>query len=168
MGAKVTVVDMGWNRAVREVLLADNSNVKVGFPEKGKLKNPQNAHSKDMSDMVTVAAVHEFGAPSKNIPVRSFMRSTFDENIENIKKIQEREYGKLLAGKSTVEMSLGRIGLWFKSKVQKKIRDLKEPGLKASTVAKRRKHSDNPLVDTGQMVQSVQHEVNIKFSTKKI
>jgi len=34
-----------------------------------------------------VAAVHELGAPSKNIPARSFERSTFNENKKGIIKI---------------------------------------------------------------------------------
>ena len=38
-----------------------------------------------------VAAVHEFGSPSKNIPERSFMRSAFNENKKGIVKIVKGE-----------------------------------------------------------------------------
>lgn len=157
MGAKTRVVDLGWDRIIKEVRKADNSHTKVGFPQRGDVQRPKDAHADDMSDLVVVAAVHEFGAPKANIPVRSFMRTAFDENVSAINRLKEREYGRILDGKSTVKQSLGKIGLFFQNRVQKKIRDLKVPALKASTVARRRNKSNNPLVDTGQLVGSVQH-----------
>lgn len=34
-----------------------------------------------------IAAVHELGAPSKNIPARSFARPALKENVEGVKRI---------------------------------------------------------------------------------
>lgn len=38
-------------------------------------------------DVATYAAVHEFGAPRRNIPQRSYLRKTFDEEVENLSKL---------------------------------------------------------------------------------
>lgn len=163
MSAKTKTIDHGWLRIQRELKLAKKSFVKVGFPENGEAKSGNKKGSGheplEMGDIVTVASVHEFGAPNKNIPVRSFMRSSYDENREEINRVIEKSYDGILAGKETVYWSLQKIGVWFTAKVQKKIRDLREPPNAPSTIA--RKGSSNPLIDTGQMIQSVQHEVVI-------
>ncbi len=41
------------------------------------------------ADVATYAAVHEFGAPRRNIPQRSYLRKTFDEEVENLSKLIE-------------------------------------------------------------------------------
>lgn len=38
-------------------------------------------------EYAVVAAVHEFGAPTRNIPQRAYMRPTFDENKDRIFKL---------------------------------------------------------------------------------
>jgi hypothetical protein len=165
MPAKVEVIDLGWNRIKKEIALMDGSYTKIGFPENGIVKQTSKSskkkdHITEMSDMVTIASVHEFGAPNRNIPERSFLRSTYDENIAKIKDIQEKELNKIIAGRTTVNMSLSKLGEWFTAKVKRKIRDIKTPPNKPATI--KRKGSSNPLIDTGQMIQTVTHKEFIK------
>ncbi|AIY89894.1 phage virion morphogenesis protein [Geoglobus acetivorans] len=47
-------------------------------------------------DVVIYAAVHEFGSPRKNIPERSFLRKTFDEQKDEIEKLIDAEIEKVL------------------------------------------------------------------------
>lgn len=42
-------------------------------------------------DRAYIALIHEYGAPSRNIPERSFMRSAFNENNEKMNKIFENK-----------------------------------------------------------------------------
>ena len=48
------------------------------------------------SEQALIAAVHEFGSPKKNIPERSFLRKTFDEQKEKIEKLIDAEIEKVL------------------------------------------------------------------------
>jgi hypothetical protein len=108
----------------------------------------------DLSDMVTVAAVHEFGAPRKGIPQRSFLRSTFDLHQKDLQNVMAAEKDKILLG-GTIEDSLDRIGLLHTAQVQARIRSNIPPPLADATVEA--KGSSRALIDTGQLVQSIRH-----------
>lgn len=47
-------------------------------------------------DVSIYAEVHEFGSPRKNIPERSFLRKTFDEQKDEIEKLIDAEIEKVL------------------------------------------------------------------------
>lgn len=47
-------------------------------------------------EVLVYAAVHEFGSPKKNIPERSYLRKTFDEQKEQIEKLIDAEIEKVL------------------------------------------------------------------------
>lgn len=116
------------------------------------------AHDGDIS-MVELAAIHEFGSPAAGIPERSFIRSTFRNNRELLAKFLLRTAKAVLSDKLSVEDALGQLGLWAVSQIKRTItaHDIPPP-LKASTVA--RKGSTKPLVDTGQLVNSISWEVD--------
>jgi len=56
-------------------------------------------------------------------------------------------------------MALSEVGEWMTAKTKAKIRGLKSPPNAASTI--KRKKSSNPLIDTGQMINSIQHVEHI-------
>jgi len=154
----VSDIDKGWRRIKKELRKLDKSFTKVGLPQEGAVASPQRKGSgkesfKEMSELVIVGASNEFG--TKRIPERSFLRSATDENIRSVENVKDKEYSKLLSGTTTYKKALGRVGEFLTGKVKKKIRDLKMPVNAPTTIA--RKKSANPLVDTGQMVQSIQH-----------
>jgi hypothetical protein len=136
---------------------------KVGFPEDGTPDNGKKKKNREslqtMTEVAQIAAVQEFGAPSKNIPERSFVRSSFDENLPKLLKMRDREYLKIINQKSTVERSLGLMGEFGVNKMRQKIRDTYSPKNADSTIA--RKESSHPLIDTAQMLQSIQHAETI-------
>lgn len=47
-------------------------------------------------EVVVYAAVHEFGSPKRNIPERSYLRKTFDEQKEEIERLINAEIEKVL------------------------------------------------------------------------
>lgn len=87
-----------------------------------------------------------------------------------LQRIVNDEWMKIVRGKSTTKKSLERIGEWMTGKTRKTITEVQTPPNAPSTIANKaakirnagKKESflagtGNPLIDTGQMRQSVQH-----------
>ena len=155
---KTEVIDLGWNRIIEETKLADRSYTKVGLQEGEK--------AKDMSDLVVVGAANEFG--TKRIPARPFIRSTYDDNREQLFALIDRQYGRILDGVATAKSALARIGSWLEARTKKKIVDIREPPNAPSTARRKALRTkagrsdrammiNNPLIDTGQMRQAIRH-----------
>lgn len=123
--------------------------VKVGFP--------QGRTEADGTPVALIAATHEFGSPERGIPERSFLRSGMRENQEKYVRLNKVNLVRILRGQLTSEQALGQLGEMAKGDVQQKIRSGDFAPLKPSTVD--RKGSSKPLIDTGQMVQSVSYEL---------
>ena len=120
----------------------------------------------DGTSTALVASVHEFGSPSRNIPERSYLRSTFAENQEKYIGMARRGLQSIVdaigAGETprrSLPQIAGLIGLQVVGDVQEKIEELKDPPLRPETIDRRVNQSDNPLVDTGHLMQSIRHEV---------
>lgn len=147
MSTKFRVIDRGWNRIRRQMKLLDNSFTKVGVQE-GELR------ADDLSEMVIVAAANEFG--TERIPERSFLRSTVDKKRRQIFALKKTMYNQILDGRKSTRRGLQIIGEDVQFKIQSTIRKLKTPPNAPSTI--KRKHGKaNPLVDTGNLVQSIRH-----------
>lgn len=137
------------DRAIRELRNINNSlrgpdSVKVGLP-KGANDYP------DGTSVTMVGAVHEFGSPSRNVPERSFLRSTVQEQRKPYKRLFAKLAKKIIQGKLTKKDALQLIGLQTQTDVREKITDLQDPPLVS--------REGNPLVDTGHLRQSIVYEV---------
>lgn len=108
----------------------------------------------DGTSVALVAAVNEYGAPSRGQPPRPFMRDAV------------RKYGPTwpdalaAALKQTggdAEKAMNAVGLIMASQIQDSIQSLTSPPLSPRTV--RGKGFDKPLIDTGVMLRSVGHLV---------
>lgn len=104
-----------------------------------------------------IAQVHEFGAPNANIPQRSFLRSTFDENERKYERELERGAGSVVDGKSAVAAVL-RVTEIARADVLDKINSNIPPPLSDATIA--RKGDALALVDTGQLFNSITAKVS--------
>ena len=118
--------------------------VKVGLP-KGANDYP------DGTSVIMVGTVHEFGSPSRNIPQRSFLRSTVESNKRSYRNLFKKLSKKIANGDITKLEALRLIGLQVQTDVREKITDIKEPALKS--------RDGNPLIDTGHLRQSITFEV---------
>lgn len=92
------------------------------------------------------------------IPERSFMRTTIKEKKKAVIALQKKLLVQIRKGEMTIEKGLGLIGQFMADAMSKKIVKLKSPPNSPATI--RRKGSSNPLVDTGQMKNSITYEVN--------
>lgn len=143
-------IDHGY-RTMRERLdLMANSYTQVGVQAGSK-------ESDGITDLVTVAAANEFG--TDRTPERSFMRSTFDEDKDQIAAIKASEAQAVLNGKD-IGTSLALIGSWHAGRIQAKIHSHPPPPNAPETIA--RKGSSGTLIDSGQLVQSISHVEIIK------
>lgn len=101
-----------------------------------------------------VAAIQEFGAPSRGIPPRPFFRNMvaakrgeWPDAIAQL--LQANNYD------ATVTMNI--VGQAIAGQLRQSIHDTNAPPLVPSTIA--RKGFAKPLIDTGHMYNSVNHEV---------
>jgi hypothetical protein len=135
---------------LRARIKADHSKINVGIPA-GK-------NEADGTPVALIAAVHEFGSPEKGIPERPFLRTTIQENRGKYVQLNRRNLVAVLNGKMTIEQALGQLGDVAKGDVQARIVSGGFAPLKESTI--KRKGSSKPLIDTGQMRQSIAWELS--------
>lgn len=109
--------------------------------------------------MAELAAIHEYGAPRAGIPARSFIRNTFSdsEGAAKLKAFMVRTAKGLIQEKLEVAQALNQLGAFAQSLIKKRIKEHIPPPLKPATV--KRKGSSTPLVDTGQLINSITWEI---------
>jgi hypothetical protein len=136
------------NAALSEIAakLKNASGVKVGFLS--------NATYPDGTSVPMVAAIMEFGAPSKGIPPRPFMRNMIAAKSAEWPEamaalLVENDYDALRTLQQTGEAIAGQL--------KQSIVDTNSPPLAQSTID--RKGFSKPLVDTAQMLNSVEFQV---------
>lgn len=123
--------------------------------------------------LVEIATIQEYGSFAAGIPERSFMRSTFKENLQVYKKLGAtlgKEVMKLRP-KYTIRQALGIIGEKYKMDVQAKIRSNIPPGLSLSTILARQARgieSEKTLIVTGQLVGAITYQVRMDGTTNSI
>ena len=101
-----------------------------------------------------VAAWNEFG--TSDMPSRPFMRQTLSENQDKIKQLFD-DAGKAVVKGAKADEVYNKIGVVAKAMMQDQIVNGKYKPNAPSTI--RKKGSDRPLIDTGQMRQSVNYEI---------
>ena len=112
-----------------------SKSVSVGFFAAAKYS--------DGTPVTAVAAFNEFGTEG-GVPERPFIRNSVADAEDVIMPV-------LKEGIDPKDMALdritaGKVGEAMKSRIQREITQLREPGLSETTI--RRKGSSNPLIDT--------------------
>lgn len=143
--SEVVYTDRGWAKTTAAISELHKAYVDVGVHE-----DATGEHGVHVADK---AAANEFGTWA--IPERSFMRSTFDEQAEALGRLRARLVGGVIDGKITPAQAIGFLGEQHQKDIQAKILDGAgvPPPNHPKTIA--RKKSSRPLVDTGEMVQSI-------------
>jgi hypothetical protein len=156
--------DVCYSRVVRASRSLNNSYVKVGFPEEGKVGRPYLEGSKHkrmttMSEVATNAARQEFGSENRTTPVpaRPFMGPAIDGNRDQINIIIKGLLDNVISGSIRPRTALRALGEEGAGLIKRSIEEFSTPGLKPRTIQK--KGSDKPLIDRGQMVESVSFKV---------
>jgi hypothetical protein len=115
---------------------------------------PVSTAYEDGTQVGLIAAINEFGAPSRGQPPRPFMRIAIQDNSPH----WPGQVASLLAASNyDATATLNLMGAEVVGQVQDSIDALMDPPLAASTIAK--KGHDKPLIETNLMRSSVTFEV---------
>ena len=147
------------SKYTKELEKLAGSEVVVGIPESKNSKY----ESEDNTNitMAELGAIHEYGVPESGIPQRSFLRVPLQTNADKLLKTIDND---LKFSKTNTNQALGKLGAGGLSVV---LEAFKSSGsgtwlkLSDKTKAKRKKKGigAKPLIDTGQLRQSITFEV---------
>lgn len=131
---------------------ARNRVVSVGIPS-----GPTEA---DGTSLAMIGAVHEFGMPEKNIPERPWLHPSIIENRDKHRALNKMNLIKIMQGEMTVDEALGQLGNMAAGLAKEYVRHSSFPPLAQRTID--RKGSSTPLIDTGNMIQSITYSIGEK------
>ena len=121
---------------------------------------------KDVMTNASLAYIHDQGSPAANIPARPFMRPGIMEVKDFIaKELEKGARGAMNGDAGAVDIALNRAGLKAQASIRGKINEGIAPELAPSTLAARRargRTGTKPLVDTGQLRNSINYVVRKK------
>jgi len=110
----------------------------------------------DGLSVAEVATFNEFG--TETIPERSFIRSTVDQNFNNYLERSRKLQSKVILQELSVKEALSVLGESIQSDIIKTINAGVDPENDPKTIE--RKGSSTPLIDTGQLKQSIRYKVD--------
>lgn len=113
-------------------------------------------------NMATLGAVLHFGSEDGHIPARPWLDTGVESGTQDILDTIRSGAGKGLP----LDAVLEHVGVVAAGAVQEYMTDLRTPPNAPSTIE--RKGSDNPLIDTGAMRQSVSYAVTREKPTEGI
>jgi hypothetical protein len=131
--------------------------------------------------VAAVAATHEFGAPQKNIPARSFMRPAKERNYKKWSSVVRSAGAKAIEGRDDFDYVLDQLGLEVTGDIMQAIKDVNSPPLSLATLKNRAEKANagrkrktftvnniksKPLQDTGYMIKTVIHVIKKKGEIK--
>lgn len=117
------------------------------------------AQEENGTDICDIAAWNELG--TEHAPSRPFMRDSVDKHLPAINHMMMSQKDALLSG-ATAKYILNTVGLFQKDLMQTEIEQGDFVANAPETI--RRKGSDKPLIDTGQMKNSVNYQIVKKGS----
>jgi hypothetical protein len=146
MSVEVKLIDHGFDKIIQQALKLDGKGVKVGI-RRGK-------GSHDGTDMLDIAVYNHFGTAT--IPARPFVSDCAEKNAGQIQEAQKRLVYRVYQGGLSADGALAELGAWYVN-VQKGhiLHGGWTPNAPATVKCK---GSNKPLVDTGQLVNTVDWE----------
>jgi len=118
---------------------------------------PAGPAESDGTPLALIAAVHEYGAPEHGIPERPFLRAAINENRAKYARLSQQALLDEARGQATPAQALGQLGEAAAGDVKNKITHGPFAPLAPATI--KRKGSAKPLIDTGNLRQSVTWEI---------
>lgn len=152
----------------------DKAYVKVGWPYRTRVGQPSKIGSghrtlRDQSQVAMIAASNEFGVKEAGgkwkTPPRPAFRNALDGSRVKLGRVTRKIYDDVLLGRLTPKEGLERIGIWMEGRVKRSITNLHTPANAQRTIEA--KGSSNPLIDTGQMRNSVTFKTDMRGGFKQ-
>lgn len=166
ISVEVKVVDKGWEaiKARVESLRDTGAVVKVGVQGQQAAANYQGTGL----TISQIATIHEFGKVIQQpkmrrtivIPERSFLRATIDQYQSAIGKRDALLAKGFLLGKFSLREAMELLGTYVVGLIKQRIANGILPPNRPSTIA--RKRSSKPLIDTGQLRNSITYKVEVR------
>ena len=153
--------DRGYQRVMDVIgLLEGSPHVAVGFFSGGasSLSDEEKAGLSPAEYMF----INEVGTDDGDIPPRPAMATTADEQSSRLHRILGGEIPKMALGRSSVKKALTLVGIEFRNELTKAVHAWHSPPNALTTQIQKGSEEnpeDNPLVDTGTAVNSIQWEV---------
>lgn len=146
-----------WHEIERRLLALGALNVRLGVLQ---AQGGSDIIPEGTLTICELAAIHEFGAA--NVPERSFIRFTLENNRDEIRTFIERLSALFVAGKVDAERALKILGEKVVALVKANIVERKiKQDLAPETIARKRAKGRDPddattaLVDTGQLKNAI-------------
>lgn len=127
-----------------------NGGVRVGY-----FASQGNHNGKRPIMLGNLARLHEFG--TRKIPKRAFIKPAITQNRQNYANLVQSQIGRVLQGQMTVQSLWQLLGTRAVADIQQYMRNATFTPLNPATI--KRKGSSKPLIDTGQLRQSVTYQV---------
>lgn len=140
------LTDMGIDKVLENVMELGGKQVKVGIQA--------GSGSHDGVDILDIAIYNHFG--TRNIPSRPFVSDCFDKNQGQISEAKKRIVYRVMEG-MPASTGLAQLGQWYQDVLKGHIRNGGWVPNAPATV--KRKGSSRPLIDTGQLVNSVRWKI---------
>jgi len=150
--AKSRIEDSGWNEIKRKLKALEKKTVEVGILGTSALQAEE-----DDFRIVDVAIVNEFGTDDGHIPERPAHRQTYEAQKGEVKRKSDLAVQAIMQPGGSVTRQLNRLGLWYTGELKKSIIAFDSPANAPATIEK--KGADNPLIDTGRMLNAIHHEI---------
>jgi len=148
--ASVIERDLGLSKIEKKLNLVDGSGLAVGVFHDAK--------DEEGTQVAEYAAANEFGVQSKNIPERSFMRSTFDENFQKYVDITGGDVEAMAENSIEAVRMLFDLGAEMTNDIKRKIKSNIPPANTPETKAAKR-GGNKTLIDTGAMRNSIKFRI---------
>jgi len=150
---RLIIKDRGWNEIKKEHKRLDGVKIEVGLFNDGGGDTPED-------NIAMRGAVHEYG--TTNIPQRPFMRKAMlGKNKKELQHFISVIYTQYVKKKQTLSLFLKKIGVFHESQIKNSIKNGRYKKLSPITI--RRKLSSKPLIDTGEMLNSVEYRIKMRL-----
>lgn len=143
-------IDKGFKAAIQKLQALKGKTLQAG------ILASEGTNTKTGTLIAEYACYNEFG--TKNIPARSFIGSTCDEQSKKWDAQIDKIVGKVIEDSSAnVEQLIGLLGEQIVGDIKEKITSNIPPPLSPPTI--KRKKSSRTLIDTGIMRNSIKFEI---------
>lgn len=139
-------------RIIDRVRGLDRLSVSVGVPP-GAMHHGENG----TTSMAMIATTLHYGSAAKNIPARPFIEPAINQNLGKYQRLMATQARGLIVGRQTLNRALSLVGTAMAADVQQYMLSGSFAPLQPATI--RRKGSSRPLIDTGQLRQSITYRV---------
>lgn len=162
----VRTLDRDFGAEELRKLFADAGNpyALAGIRQEAGVYDDRGRESGDPVNVAEVAIVQEFGSLDGRIPSRPWVRNAWDANVDRYARQLGTELGKAIDGSQTVVDALDRVILRVEADQVDSLIALEDPPNAPSTLA-RKAPKTNPLVDSGQLLQSHDSAVLLEDGT---